>query len=88
MLPSETGEIVKLISRFLTGQERSLKIAGEIEGAIAQAFPGDERFEDVLDALASYQPGGGLFLYDENAMIKKLEWTLSVLESKSTTRTD
>jgi hypothetical protein len=70
-----------LFHRFISGEDRSLHLAGEIEGAIASTFPNDERFEDVLHALASYRPGGGPFLYDEEAMVAKCQAALSVVES-------
>jgi hypothetical protein len=73
--------ICVLLRRFISGEDRSLNLAGEIEGAIALTFPDDERFEDFLHALATYRPGGGPFLYGEDAMVAKCQAVLSVVES-------
>ena len=72
--------ICVLLRRFISGHDRSLRFAGDLEGAIAAAFP-EERFEDLLHALASYRPGVGPFLDDEEALAVKCQAALSELES-------
>jgi hypothetical protein len=62
-------DVRELLKRFVLGPDRGIEAARAIEGAIALQFPDDERFEDLLDALASYQPGGGEYLYDVNAIL-------------------
>lgn len=44
--------------------------AGRIEVALDELFADDARFEDLVLALASYQPGGGEFLYDTDDVAK------------------
>ena len=73
--------ICVLLRLFVSGEDRSLRLAGELEGAISLTFPEDERFEDFLHALASYRPTGGPFLYDEEAMVAKCQAVLSEFES-------
>ena len=41
-----------LLERFLVGPDRSVAAAGALETALLLEFSGDERFEDLLDALA------------------------------------
>ena len=42
--------------------------AGRIEVALDELFADDARFEDLVLALASYQPSGGEFLYNTDAV--------------------
>jgi hypothetical protein len=62
-------DVREMLKAFVEGVDRSVAAAREIEGALAQQFPEDDRFEDLLLALASYQPGGGEFLYDEKRIM-------------------
>lgn len=48
----------------------SQELAGRIEVALDELFADDARFEDLVLALASYQPGGGEFLYDTDDVAK------------------
>jgi hypothetical protein len=58
-----------MLRRFVEGGDRSAAAARQLESALAKRFPDDERFEELLDALASYQPGGGEFLFDEEQVL-------------------
>ncbi len=60
----------KMLRLFMEGGDRSVAAARHLEGALAALFGDDPRFEDLLHALASYQPGGGEFLFDENREIR------------------
>jgi hypothetical protein len=75
------AELSAMLRQFISGDDRSLHAAGRIEGALVEAFPNDERFEDLLDALASYQPGGGPLLYGEEAIVVKCRAALMRIES-------
>ncbi len=65
----------------------ALSVAGiplltlSVLGALATTFPDDARFEDLLDALASYSPGGGPYLYDEQAILGKCRSAAMEVES-------
>ncbi len=65
-------ELKLAIDDFINAKDRSIKAANAIEELIAELFPDDERFEDVVIALASYRPGGGDYLYDEKSMTNVL----------------
>jgi len=56
------------IKRILEERDFSVAAAANLESAIAESFAEDERFEDLLDVLASYRPGGGEFLFDEEKL--------------------
>lgn len=79
-MPTDEVERVKmLLQRFITGEDQSLALAGDLEGALTETFAKDERFEDLLDALASYRPGGGPYLYNESQLVLKCQAALSLL---------
>jgi hypothetical protein len=48
-------------------------LAGKLEVAIDEAFPDDEQCQELVLALASYRPGGGDYLYDEEAIVPKCQ---------------
>lgn len=66
------GELRQLIERFCSGADISLRAANAIEVALDEAFPDDERAHDVVLSLASYRPGGGDFLYDEQEVGRQM----------------
>jgi len=68
-----------MLRSFVQGVDRSVAAARHIEGALAAQFPDDERFEDLVLALASYQPGGGEFLYDEQRILPLCRAALELL---------
>ena len=65
---------------FVENRDRSIAAAGRLEVALDASFPENEAMQDVVLALASYRPGGGDFLYDENAIAKMCQWVLTQLE--------
>ena len=69
----------ELLRSFVQDVDRSVAAARQLEGALATQFPEDERFEHLLLALASYQPGGGEFLYDEKALLPLCRAALDLL---------
>lgn len=74
------SELCMLLEKFINGENQSINFAAEIETAFAETFPEDERFDDLMDILASYHPGGGELLYDENQLKKECEWVLNLLK--------
>ena len=64
--------IIELINYFVSGQDISIARANEIEVAIDDEYPDDDFMQNVVEMLASYRPGGGDFLYDEEVMKNKL----------------
>ena len=66
------NKIIELIDKFISKQNVSIAHANAIEVAIGDEFPDDEYMQDVVEILASYRPGGGDYLYDEQTVINKL----------------
>lgn len=67
-------KLIELIERFVSRRDASVALANEIEVAIDDEFPDDDYMQGVVEMLASYRPGGGDYLYDEQAVIDKLLW--------------
>lgn len=44
--------------RVLNGDD-SIRAANDLEGVVLDDYPGDERFEELVEVLAVYAPGEG-----------------------------
>jgi len=79
-----TDSLVTLMERFVSGQDRSLAIAGEIEVGLEQVFADEEPFADLALALASYRPGGGEYLYDEQRIARLMMHVIAEIAARRT----
>ncbi len=79
---SEEMKLHELVKQFIQGTDRSKERAGEIEVLLDKLYPYDARFEDLVLALASYEPGGGPYMFDESALVKMCEQAIKELESE------
>jgi hypothetical protein len=75
------ARVVSLLEAFVSGADRSLRLAEELEVAL-DAFPDDEELQDLSHDLALYRPGGGDYLYDERAMLPRCRYALTRLGGK------
>ncbi|MHA6722889.1 hypothetical protein [Sphingomonas sp. RS2018] len=73
-----TTELRRLLDRFVSGEDASLKAANRLEVLLEEAFPDDDVVQDRVGDLAQYRPGGGEFLFDEK------ECAVASLASKDT----
>jgi hypothetical protein len=80
----EEEQIRAWLREFVDGTNRTRHRAGELELAIDEAFSEDERFADLLYALAVYAPEGGEFLYGEAELVKECAHALRLLTSTPT----
>ena len=58
-------ELTERIQRFIDGVDVSVASAGLIEAGLDDAFPDNDWIAEKVLMLASYRPGGGESLYDE-----------------------
>jgi hypothetical protein len=65
-------ELTERIQRFIDGVDVSVASAGLIEVGLDDAFPDNDWISDKVLMLASYRPGGGEFLYDEDQIRAEL----------------
>lgn len=77
--PDQRVQLLDLLDTFISGRDRSRPFAGQIEVALDESLGDDPRFEDIVLALASYEPGGGELLFDENAIVRQLEYARRIL---------
>jgi hypothetical protein len=69
-----------MANRFLSGEDQSIGLAGEIEGLVLEEF-GDAPFFDNLSlSLSLYRPGGGDHLDDEAALASELGAAVAFLD--------
>jgi hypothetical protein len=78
----QVTRVITLLERFVNGEDRSLQLARVLEGELEAAFPDDPRFEDVVLALASYQPGGGDYLYDEQLILPLIRQAFEIARAE------
>ena len=79
---NEIEILVNKLENFISGKDRTLAIAGEIEVALERLFSDDDEIQDYVTCFASYRPGGGEYLYDEVTMAKKSEYLISLIKEK------
>lgn len=77
------AELCDLMDRFVRGDDRSLDIAGRIEVGLDEHFGELEPFGDLSLALASYRPGGGPHLYDEEAIVPMMRAVVDAMKCQS-----
>lgn len=82
MTRSDALELLGFVERFIAGEDRSRRLADEIEGIVVECCADEVWFDDVSAALAQYVPGGGTYYYDEDALIAELQPLVAVLQAK------
>ena len=58
-------ELTERIQRFVDGTDVSVASVARIEAGLDDAFPDNDWMSEKVLMLASYRPGGGESLYDE-----------------------
>jgi len=79
---NEFETLINKLRAFISGEDRSLNIAGEIEVVLDRLFSDDDEIQDYVTYFASYRPGGGEYLFDEKTMAEKSEYLIKLLEEK------
>jgi len=67
-----------MIETFIRGDDRSLNFVDRIEGLLRQSFRNDPIYEELVDDLARYSPGGGKSLVDEDGLARQLKYVLDL----------
>jgi hypothetical protein len=73
------GDFAELARRVLSGDE-SMEAARALEAAVLDQYPGDERLDDLLEALSLYAPGSGRPYYEPRELRDLVRDAMSVLE--------
>jgi hypothetical protein len=75
--------LIDLLEQIIFGNQRGTEITKQLESAIIEQYPNaddDERFEQILHVLASYNPDGGQYMYNESALVEECRKVLSLLK--------
>jgi hypothetical protein len=75
-------EILNLLRKVANGEDRSREIARNLETAILARYPDaddDSRLEQLMYVLASYEPGGGEYLYNSEQLADECCRVLALL---------
>ena len=82
---SEVGAAtLKVLEEIVHGGVVTEECAERLVTSILEEFPDaddDERFEELLHILASYNPLGGDYLYDSAALVKEARRVLMLLRN-------
>ena len=79
----ELQTIIEMLNKFISREDCSMEIAGKIEVALDELFSDDDEIQDFVTCFASYRPGGGDYLYDEDRMVDESKTLLSIIHSKN-----
>ena len=72
MQNSQKEKLLSLTHQFIEKTDFSLNAAKQIESLLLDYNSEGGIAEDLIDMLASYSPGGGEYLFDEDQIIPKL----------------
>ncbi len=80
--------LAELMEVFVSGRDRSMAHVDRIEGLLIEHFQDSELFEELSPAVASYRPGGGEHLLDEEALASAFRYALRRLQEEGDLGTD
>lgn len=69
-------EMRVMMDRFIRGDDRSLRFANEIEAFLDRYFRGTPIYDELIEPLATYRPGGGEFLINEEELSRKFDYAI------------
>jgi hypothetical protein len=75
-------EVVRILKDIAQRKFLTKAMASDLEVAILEVYPDaddDDRFENVLHMLASYEPDGGDYLYNEKQLREECKRVLMQL---------
>lgn len=80
--------LADLMETFVSGRDRSMAHVDRIEGLLIEHFQDSELFEELSPAVASYRPGGGEYLIDEDSLASEFRYALRRLREEGELVTD
>jgi hypothetical protein len=75
----DNGKIIRILDEIAQGASLTKAIARDLEVEILATYPDaddDNLFENVLHMLASYEPDGGEYLYNEEQLTEECKRVL------------
>ncbi|MBV9131239.1 MAG: hypothetical protein JO020_16760 [Chloroflexi bacterium] len=86
MTDSAKLKLRNMLERFVRGDDRSIRFANEIEQYLDDNFRGTRLHEELIEPLATYRPGGGEFLVNENELVQQFEYAITQLKRSRTAK--
>lgn len=74
--------LVQMMEQFICGSDQSMAHVDLIEALLIERFRDSELFEELSPAVASYRPGGGEHLLDENALAIEFRYAIRRLHEE------
>jgi len=65
-----------MMEAFICGDDRSLNFVNRLEKVLRDSFRNEPIYEELAGALATYSPGGGQFLINEEELARELRYAL------------
>ena len=65
-----------MMEAFIRGDDRSLNFVNRLENVLTDSFRNEPMYEELAGALATYTPGGGEFLINEEELARELRYAL------------
>jgi hypothetical protein len=74
--------LADLLQAFVSGSDRSMALVDRVEQVLIERFQDSELYEELSPAVASYRPGGGDHLVDEEALAAEFRYVLDRLREE------
>lgn len=71
--------LLDIINDFITLKNIYKENARQLEELLLDLYPNNLQFQELMDVLALYEPGGGEYLLDEKDLNAKLESVLPII---------
>jgi len=65
-----------MMESFIRGDDRSLNFVNKLEDLLRTSFRSEPIYEELAGYLATYTPGGGRSLIDEEDLARQLRYVL------------
>ena len=81
-MKEDNGKLIKILKEIIQCSSLTKSNARDLEEEILESYPdgdNDDRFENVLHILASYDPDGGDYLYNEEQLREECKRVLKRL---------
>lgn len=76
------GELIELMQVFITGEDQSKTHVDRIGGVLIDSYIGSELYDELMVAVASYEPGGGQHMWSEEDLERDFEYAIRRLTTE------
>jgi hypothetical protein len=65
-----------MMEAFIRGDDQSLNFVNRLERLLQDSFRHEPIYDELAEALATYTPGGGQFLINEEQLARQLRYVM------------